>query len=201
MVSKFLFRTRLLKQNPGYGSVPWVVHQVRFKLHPTCTIFLAFSVVSVRSYVPWNFLYIPLLQKDKNGVRYREVIWYHLLELEIVILFASAWWNKSIHSGRAVVLPQETLPWLSTRLKHVTLAKDGDCQLSHQFSVTKIGCILKLTASAPKGLQNSMVFPATSLSSINFIWFNSTYESLNFDLIGGKKVSVKHTRMSHFRAL
>lgn len=48
------------------------------------------------------------------------------MEFKTDILYASAWWHEAIYFDHAIIIPHETVTGVSTRLKYVRFAGNGD---------------------------------------------------------------------------
>lgn len=78
------------------------------------------------------------------------------------------------------------MAWLSERRKDVKLFRIEDRLRKHQGAFTKVGEAMFKATYAPKGLQDTMVFPHKSLRKLKLKLFNVKTGQMNLNRVGGK---------------
>ena len=100
----------------------------------------------------------------------REIaFWDTILQLEVALLFATAWYNDATRGRRGYVLPADTIQWLRVRLGNQPIAAGagpGGLDVLFPFVANLMEAVLNRDARE----RNLVQLRALNLPDVNYIW-------------------------------
>lgn len=97
------------------------------------------------------------------------VFWERLIEFELAMLFAVAWYSEAVHGRRGYVLPLKTVIWLQERLGDVPLvAGTGPGGMDVNF--VAIAQLMDKVRMQDPEMHNIAQFPRHYIEDATFVW-------------------------------